>query len=184
MISEAELEILRRLADRQQISDCLMRYARGVDRIDLDLMRSAFWPDATISQGPVRGSIEDFIAGWAPVQDAREASFHNISNLTVEFDGNSAHCEAYLLVSIKQKGTDKIETVGGRYIDHFEKRGPEWRIKTRQMVIEWQGYLDASEMPVRMATRHRGTRDRNDPSYERPVQPREAINTSWLPLVK
>ena len=181
MTNAMDPDVLARLVDRQQIYDCLMRYVRGVDRVDLGLIRSAFWEDAIITQGPVRGSADDFIASWQPAQAGRESSFHNVSNLSVELDGNSAHCEAYLQVTIKQKASDSIEMVGGRYIDHFEKRGSEWRIKTRLMVIDWQGMMDASQMAARQATRHRGSRDRNDPSYERPIQPRDPIDTPWLP---
>jgi hypothetical protein len=35
------------LADRKAIRHCLLRYARGVDRIDEDLLRSVYWEDAT-----------------------------------------------------------------------------------------------------------------------------------------
>jgi hypothetical protein len=34
-------------------------------------------------------------------------------------------------------------------------------------------------MEARMAKLHRGSRSSSDPSYERPVQPRDAIITNW-----
>jgi hypothetical protein len=33
------------LADREAIRECLYRYCRGVDRLDADMIRSAYWPD-------------------------------------------------------------------------------------------------------------------------------------------
>ncbi|MEJ0039683.1 MAG: nuclear transport factor 2 family protein [Gammaproteobacteria bacterium] len=48
--------------DRQAILDCLKRYTRGADRHDVELIKSAFWPDASISYGkPI--SVEEF-AQW------------------------------------------------------------------------------------------------------------------------
>jgi hypothetical protein len=37
------------LSAHDQIRQVAARYARGVDRLDGDLMKSAYWPDATAS---------------------------------------------------------------------------------------------------------------------------------------
>lgn len=39
-------EGLQELLDRQAIYDVMMRYCRGVDRFDADLITSAYHPDA------------------------------------------------------------------------------------------------------------------------------------------
>jgi hypothetical protein len=173
--------LLQQLVDRQLIWDCLLRYVRGVDRMDQELIRSAFWEDAVNSHGPVCGSVEEFIARWHPAQATREVSFHMVSNQSIEFEngGLGAHGEAYFMAGIKQTDSEQIEVVGGRYLDHYEKRSGEWRIKTRVVLLDWQGMMDASGMPARLAKRHRGARDLGDPSYERPVRPRDAIPTEW-----
>lgn len=171
--------VLARMIDRQMIWDCLLRYTRGVDRIDLDLIRSAFWEDATNTHGPVHGSVENFISGWLPAQDLRDLSFHMVSNQSAEIDGDFANCETYFMAGIKLKADNRIEMVGGRYVDLYEKRQGEWRIKTRLTLLDWQGLMDASQMKERLAKRHQGSRDRNDPSYERPLRPREPIKTAW-----
>ena len=36
-----------RADDRESIREATFRYARGVDRLDVELMKSAYWPDAT-----------------------------------------------------------------------------------------------------------------------------------------
>ena len=41
------------LADREAIRDCLYRYARGMDRCDEEMLRSAYWEDA----------LDDHLAG-------------------------------------------------------------------------------------------------------------------------
>ena len=42
-------ETLQHLADRVEIQDCLLRYARGVDRGDWGLVRSTYHPDARVA---------------------------------------------------------------------------------------------------------------------------------------
>jgi hypothetical protein len=160
------------LLDRQAIWDCLMRYTRGVDRLDEELIRSAFWEDAHDSHGQIDGSPENFIAKWMPTQATREACQHSVSNHSVEINGDFADAETYFQVAIKNVGSDVLELVGGRYLDRFERRNGEWRIKTRLVVLDWQCLADASKMEKRLSRSHRGSRDRNDPSYERPVRPR------------
>jgi hypothetical protein len=52
------------LLDRLDIYDCTVRYARGVDRHDADLIASAFWPDAQVNYGTFSGPRDEFVT-WA-----------------------------------------------------------------------------------------------------------------------
>ena len=45
----------------QQIADVIYRYARGIDRLDFDLVRSCYHPDAYDDHGSFKGSVEAFI---------------------------------------------------------------------------------------------------------------------------
>ena len=48
----AKLEAkLRDVADREEIRQVLMRYARGLDRLDNTLSRSCYWDDAIEDHG-------------------------------------------------------------------------------------------------------------------------------------
>ncbi len=181
MLSARMESELQRLLDRQAIWDCLLRYIRGVDRMDLELIRSAFWPDASNSHGPVAGDVEVFIGGWYPAQADREVSWHMVSNQQYDFDenGGSAHVETYFTAGIRLTDDPQIEIVGGRYADRYERRDGEWRIATRVVLLDWQGMADASGMTARKAKRHQGARDASDPTYERPLVPRDAIETPW-----
>jgi hypothetical protein len=50
------------LRDRLDIYDCLVRYARGLDRHDAELIASAFWPDAQANYGALfSGPRDDFV---------------------------------------------------------------------------------------------------------------------------
>ena len=48
------------IAARHQIADLKARYCRGIDRCDLAMLESAFWPEATVSYGIFDGPALEF----------------------------------------------------------------------------------------------------------------------------
>lgn len=52
---------MERLAAESDIRNCLLRYARGVDRLDMELVRACYHPDATDSHGSFSGTVEKFL---------------------------------------------------------------------------------------------------------------------------
>jgi hypothetical protein len=166
---------LRAILDREEIRDCLHRYTRGVDRADQELIRSAFHEDGIDCHGPVTGSVDDFLGWWLPEQDAREATQHYLTNVVIDLDGDVAHVESYFFVTIKLLAREDLAFSGGRYTDRLERRDGEWRIAVRVVHVEWTATGDAPNMGAMLARCHRGTRDRSDAVYERPLQARPAI---------
>jgi hypothetical protein len=73
-----------------------------------------------------------------------------------------------------------MELLGGRYLDHFEKRAGQWRIAERLVLVEWQCVTDASAMQERLSQRHRGVRGRDDPSYERPMRRPQSLASTLV----
>ena len=59
--------------------------------------------------------------------------------------------------------------MGGRYLDRFERRGPEWRILERQVVLDcsdnWPAQEIVAESPF-ASTCLRGQWGREDPFYD------------------
>jgi hypothetical protein len=163
------------LVDRSEIWDCMLRYARGVDRLDEELIRSAYWTDAHDSHGRINGSIDNFLREWMLPQPSREVAFHILGNHLVKLDGASADAETYFVSAAKSYEGDQLELVGGRYLDRFERRQEQWRIKTRLVLLDWQCTADASGMTERLAAAHRGSRGPGDPSYESPVRLRHGV---------
>jgi hypothetical protein len=52
------------LQDKAEIREVHMRYCRGIDRMDFDLVRSCYHPDAIDRHGAYEGGVEGFIK-WA-----------------------------------------------------------------------------------------------------------------------
>jgi hypothetical protein len=93
-LDEKALTVLAKLVDKQEIHDVLMRYCRGIDRCDEELLRSVYHPDATDNHGQFNGTAADFIP-WA-LQALRrdERTTHFLCNELIEVQGDTAHCES------------------------------------------------------------------------------------------
>lgn len=158
------------LLDREQIRECIYRYARGVDRIDEELLRSAYWPDAMAHQLDFSGTRDEFVAWAIPSLRSMESSMHQVGNILIELRGNAAVSESYFhgLHAYAVQGVVRETVMGGRYLDRFEKRGGEWRILERHVVSDWfRDYPDASDWsagPFGMRA-IRGGRQPDDKSY-------------------
>jgi hypothetical protein len=131
-------QIRDEMADREAIRDCLMRYSRGIDRMDPEVLASAYWPGAMDYHTGFTGTVEQFIEWALPRLAAMEQNMHLIGNVLIRIDGDAARVESYLWsVSVLPGDNPRQVMVVGRYLDKFEKRGDEWRIAERLVVHDW-----------------------------------------------
>ncbi|MTV82763.1 nuclear transport factor 2 family protein [Secundilactobacillus folii] len=132
------------LIDREEIHDVLTRYCRGLDRIDEDLIRSAFFSDALIGfPGDVyQGPVDGFVKFLSKEMRDFERTQHFLGNCYIELDGDVAYVETYLMANhratMQHKWHGKHVTLWGRYVDRFEKREGEWRIAQRRLLLDFQ----------------------------------------------
>jgi hypothetical protein len=141
-------EAIQGLLDKQAISEVLMRYCRAIDRRDADLMRRVYWPDAIDDHAVFKGDVEAFIAYSFPFMEGVVSS-HAISNILIDICGpDEAFSECYFSAFHDfPAGQGRLErTVGGRYLDLHQRRGCEWRIKSRTLAIDW--YTEAPGVSV------------------------------------
>ncbi|WP_068088769.1 nuclear transport factor 2 family protein [Novosphingobium rosa] len=165
-IDERALQIL---LDKEAIRETSLRYTRGIDRHDDELMARAYHGDAIDDHGAYIGGPEGFIR-HAGEGHARhwDSHHHYIMNQTIDLDGDCAHVETYFMATLRRK-TGPIDMVGGRYIDRFERREGEWAVAQRACLVEWNGKLDPAEAAMDPDLFLRGSWDRSDPSYMRPL---------------
>jgi hypothetical protein len=164
------VEQVRRMSDRQAIIDCIYRYARGLDRHDDEVLSSAFHPDAIDNHGSWVSGVDEFVA-WAnhECHDPYRAHSHNITTNSVEITGDTAHAESYLIFVLHRKDGNSVLVGGGRYIDRLDKRDGEWKISLRRLVMDWRFEADATIWHQDTRPYPRGTWDRDDASYQRPL---------------
>ena len=127
---------------RDQIHDALLRYCRGVDRLDPDSVTAAFHPGARlIDYRPEPMTIEEFAPGVVAALARYSATQHRVSNVLIELDDDEggALVESYTLAFHVEPGDDgdRLQTFSGRYIDRFEPRDGAWRIVERTLRVDW-----------------------------------------------
>jgi len=176
-MDESDQVALRRLLDRQAIQDCLHCYTRGVDRLDRELLLSAYHADAIDDHGAFVGQPAAF-ADWALAyhREYQKTTYHLILNHSCELDGDSAHSETYCVyIGVNRSGT--VDVIGNRYIDRLERRDGRWAIARRVCVVEWVSSLPGEsqvdpQMRAAVAAlmiNAKAARDCSDISYQRPL---------------
>lgn len=177
-MSEAKsIEQLRRdiqyLMDRTAILDCISSHARGHDRHDVELLTGAYHNDGVDEHGYAINQGPDY-AEWANGVHAAGSLLHthNITTHTCDIDGDTAHCESYVLVILLNNDGETARLISGRYIDRLERRDGAWKIALRRTTVDALLSGDASilQSPLFHDQGYtKGTRDRRDVSYQRPL---------------
>jgi hypothetical protein len=142
----------QRLADRAEIMDRLCHVAQGVDRMDWDLVRSAYHPDAVDEHGIFSGSVTEFVEFAQKRHQSVLSSMHHLTNVLIEFiDEDTALVDSYVIVwqSLGPENRDlRAEDdpaespepaeflTEGRYVDEFRRRDDAWRIQHRRVLPE------------------------------------------------
>jgi hypothetical protein len=182
---------LAAIADRQQISDLILDYCRGVDRLDDPLLRSTYWPDAIDNHGGGDANAMDFCDRVIPLlREHALSTMHLVANSRLVLDGDQASGEVYVVAYHVLKSARSLDTfigpeaaqtirdgfppaaldapfeynAGARYLDRFQRRGGEWRFAYRGLAFEWTQARPAC-VSLSLLNRTRGRRDPSDPSY-------------------
>jgi 3-phenylpropionate/cinnamic acid dioxygenase small subunit len=165
------------LIDKDQIRDVLYRYARAVDRKDVELLKSCYHPDSTDAHWTFIGNGLEFAEEiLQPHQMGNVPLFkHLITNILIEIEGERAFCESSYLftqtlaVTATRRARYSNE---GRYLDVFERRHGEWRILRRLLVPESESWSFSVPMPPptdmpRPTREQRAGRFPGDPVYRK-----------------
>ncbi len=172
-MDDALRDQVKRLSDRAEIYDCMQRYARGIDRQDRALLRSAYHDGAIDDHVGFVGDVDNFI-DWALAYHSNQTRYqHYLLNHTVDIDGDEAHAETYyLFVGTDREPADHMTISGGRYVDRLERRQGRWAIVDRVCLVEFMNESQSllteeaiAMVPGAPTPRHGAT----DPSYDRPL---------------
>ena len=175
MNKEVSADPLRRLQDKDEIRDVVMRFCRGIDRLDEDLICSCFHADSYDNHGHFKGSGPEFAAFIVKaLPQYSHHTTHSVANLLIELDGDdpdSAHSEAYVIAYLRRrddKGAEWLDLFAGRYVDHFTRRDGEWRIARRIVVHDWSTSFALGDVNFSLPTTGfvQGRRDREDLVYK------------------
>ena len=134
-------EEVQALLDKQAITEVVMRYARGYDRLDLATLEGVYWEDAEEDFGMRKqgGRVKEFLEFREQMDEQFISQQHHISNILIDLHGDLAKGESsYIYHALFHSPNGDMELLmGGRYIDQFEKRNGEWRILKRVRLADW-----------------------------------------------
>jgi len=146
------------------------RYSYGVDRLDVEVMKSAYWPDATDDHGVYVGNAWTFCERVVDTHDRWAWTAHTIANHRVEFDDDDhARGEMYVQATLADAERN-LSTFHGRYLDTYERRDGEWRIMHRVCVYHGDHVQNLpASMNLDVSVFRTGSFDR--PADQRPIGP-------------
>jgi hypothetical protein len=145
-----------------------IRYCRAVDRMDFDILRTCFHPDATADYGFFAGDVDEFIAMAKDGLKTFASTTHFTGNQLVEVNGDNAWAEHYTVATHRcpadEKGPVRDFVTSIRYIDRMEEREGDWRIAKRVLILDSWRVDPVLEFGSGPQVQH-GRRDRSDASY-------------------
>lgn len=132
---------LQRLFDEAAVRDVAARYCWALDTLDRAMLETVFLPDATAKLGNAH-LLEGIDAIWGRIHAALgnlTVSQHLIGSQLVEVTGDTATQRCYLHAQHVREGTEggTQYIVAGTYIDRLERTPAGWRIRHRDLTVQW-----------------------------------------------
>jgi hypothetical protein len=136
------MDDLERVVAAQACRDAVLRYCRGLDRLDAGLMRSAYLPGAVDDHGSFVGDGWAFCDRVVASHRRYDATLHCVLNHAVDVAGpDAARGEAYVVTHVLRTADDGVrwhDSWYGRYADRYGRAdGGRWGIAHRVCVHEW-----------------------------------------------
>lgn len=154
---------------REQIRDALARYARGVDRLDLELALSAFHAGAVDHHGTTVGDPRTTFPVIFERLRKHLAGSHFLCSSTITFTSRTAAAVETYAIGFHRTpdpGGKLLDLfIGLRYVDRFELRDNAWRIVLRHVLEDWRR-ADPVATGAPPGTFEAGVRGSRDRSYE------------------
>jgi len=183
----------RSILDRFAIEDLLTSYARAIDRLDIELLKSLYHEDARADHAWFEGTARDFADHViAFSRDTFVSTMHHVTHTHIALNGDVAAAESYYYAYHRLEGDiDKVTGFlgksyaercakdgtldgghefisGGRYVDSLTKRNGVWRFANRVTTVEWKHFRPASHGDPGSGIERivaPASRDRNDVAY-------------------
>jgi hypothetical protein len=154
---------IEELIAKEEIRELAMLYSRGVDRKDIELLRTLYAADATDHHGSYfSGSAGDYLKFLERSFPHMRMSGHYICNHLVSVDGDRGEGEVYalayhLIPDGKGGWLEDMQCV--RYVDRYRKEDGRWLFASRVVSFDLKSTRPVSGDPGPMPP------PLQDPSY-------------------
>jgi len=136
---------LQEISDRLEIEGAIIRYTRGIDTGEWDLLDTVFTPDAEIDYTESGGIADTYPTVKTWLAEVLPAFFpkrmHTLGQVEIRLDGDAAEVSAYfhnpMPMDDGQGGSTLVE-IGGLY-HHSMTRTPDgWRSRALREEVVWK----------------------------------------------
>lgn len=133
-------QALTTLLAKEAIRELAMLYSRGVDRKDIELLKTLYTTDGTDNHGKFfNGSATDYLKFLDKSFPHMPMSAHSICNHLVSVDGEQGEGEVYALayhLIPDGKGGMLEDFMAVRYIDRYRKENGRWLFASRVVTFD------------------------------------------------
>ena len=136
---------LREIGDRLEIEGVLVRYTRGIDTGEWDLLDTVFTADAEIDYTESGGIAAPYPAVKSWLAEVLPAFFprrmHSLHQLDIALDGDVATCAAYFhnpMPVAAEDGAEQVAEFGGLYHHQLIRTSAGWRSRRLREEIVWR----------------------------------------------
>lgn len=161
---------VRYLRDRQDIADVISAYCRGLDRLDPDILRGAYHEGAIDRHGPFLGDRDTFVPWAIELVGEYPLSHHSVTTHNCQIDGDRAWAESYCVFFTLLQDRKSLGAGAARYIDELERRDGKWAIAKRAEIMDCCYEMPATHWLGEAWEEIPSRQDREDLSYQRPLQ--------------
>ncbi len=137
-----------RLADLEDIRSLAVTFGYALDREDVPLLKSVFWPDATDDHGSLfTGLAWDFADYVVSRRERVRPTMHTVTSHLVHFDPADPDAATGVVYAVgyqfaHARPVPRTRAVLGRYEDVYHRHAGEWKIQDRRFV-----YIDTMTEP-------------------------------------
>jgi hypothetical protein len=116
-----------------------IHYCWSIDTKDYAALHDVFLPDATANLVDERVGIDSIIARIDGALTSLDISQHMVSNHQVVLNGDEATCRCYLQAQHVRRDAEGGPNyiVAGRYQDQLVRTDAGWRIRRRELFVDW-----------------------------------------------
>ena len=133
--------LLRELVDQRAIESGIIAYAHALDSRDYARLATFMKPDVRVKYGdaPLLHGVLAAEQYCRRALDWLDSSQHRLSSIDIQLDGDRATSTSYVCAEHLKRGLTEGEryTVGGSYLDAWERTRAGWRIAERTLVVGW-----------------------------------------------
>jgi hypothetical protein len=135
-------QVLETLLNKEAIRDLVLLYSRGVDRKDIELLKTLYTKDATDDHGAhFNGPADAYIEFLAKSLPSLLAGGHFVCNHLIAVDGATAEGEVYALayhIFPDGKGGALQDVAGVRYLDRYARENGRWLFASRVVTFDFR----------------------------------------------